>query len=50
MTTSMITLAFLCLVYGLFWNNRTARSYPGAARQRDRGTAPKSNPSNRSVS
>ena len=25
MTTYMIALAFLCLVYGLFWNNRPAR-------------------------
>ena len=50
MTTSMIALAFLCLLYGLFWNNRPARSYPSATRQRGavlpgRGlTAPTSNP------
>jgi hypothetical protein len=35
MTTYMIALAFLCLVYGFFWNNRPARSYPRATRQRD---------------
>ena len=26
MTTSMIALAFFCLLYGFFWNNRPARS------------------------
>jgi hypothetical protein len=25
MTTSMVALAFFCLFYGLFWNNRGAR-------------------------
>ena len=40
MTIYMIALAFLCLFYGLFWNNRSARELvrlenPGTKRDQD---------------
>jgi len=40
MTIYVIALAFLCLFYGLFWNNRTARELArleNPATKRDEG-------------